>query len=95
MKDKILMFISGLLVGAILTTGVFMIINKNQSNTNNNGTNFNNRQMTGTPPTEAELEGAQKTIMEDGSVRYDMPGGGVLMQKTAPDSGGPTESFGQ
>ena len=35
MKDKIFTFIVGLLVGAIITTGIFLIINKNKSNDTN------------------------------------------------------------
>jgi len=32
MKDKILMLIVGILIGAIITTGIFLVINKNQKN---------------------------------------------------------------
>jgi len=35
MKDRILMLIVGILIGAIITTGVFLIVNKNQQNTQN------------------------------------------------------------
>ena len=35
MKDKVLTFIIGLLVGAIITTGVFLIIDKNSSSKGN------------------------------------------------------------
>lgn len=35
MKDKIFTFIIGLLVGAIITAGVFLVINKNKSNDSN------------------------------------------------------------
>ncbi len=35
MKDKIFTFLIGLLVGAIITSGVFLIINKNKSNDSN------------------------------------------------------------
>jgi len=41
MKDKILVFIIGLLVGAVLTAGGFLIyekVNKNTNQVNNNGT---------------------------------------------------------
>ena len=34
MKEKILTLIIGALIGAIITTGVFLIINKNNDNTN-------------------------------------------------------------
>lgn len=43
MKDKILVFIIGFLVGAVIATGVFFIISKNNSN---NGPQMNG----GTPP---------------------------------------------
>ena len=36
MKDKILMLIVGILIGAIITTGVFLVVNKNQQNNQNN-----------------------------------------------------------
>ena len=39
MKDRILTFIIGLLVGAIITTGIFLIINKTSSPKGFNGMN--------------------------------------------------------
>ena len=36
MKDRILMLIVGVLVGAIITTGVFLVINKSQQNQQQN-----------------------------------------------------------
>ena len=83
MKDKALYFIIGLLVGAILTTGVFMLINKNNGGTNNNGRNFDNRgpmMRDGGPPSQEELDMMEKTIMEDGSVQYRSPNGGMVIQ---------------
>ena len=39
MKDKILMLIVGILIGAIITTGVFLVIDKNQQKTQQNQQN--------------------------------------------------------
>ena len=36
MKDKILFLVTGILIGAMVATGVFMVINKNNSNNNQN-----------------------------------------------------------
>ena len=51
MKDKIILFIIGVLVGAIISTGAFYVyITANNSN-NTNTTNNNSMQMPGgTPP---------------------------------------------
>ena len=88
MKDKILIFVAGLLVGAIIATGVFMIINKNNPRTR--GNNFNGRgnsMMDGErrAPTQEELNAAEKTIMEDGSEHYRMPDGREMRRQRIDD----------
>jgi len=91
MKDKGLYFIIGLLVGAILTTGVFMLINKNNSNSNNNrsGNNGNGQIYNGDrqPPTQEELDAMEKTILEDGTIQYQSPDGSRVMRRVAPGVG--------
>jgi len=47
MKDKIMVFIIGVLVGAVLSTGVFFAYTKISNNNNNNG---NVPQMNGQEP---------------------------------------------
>ena len=41
MKDKIIMFIIGLLVGAVLSTGIFYIYTVTNTNNNSNTTQMN------------------------------------------------------
>ncbi|MDR0978451.1 MAG: hypothetical protein LBL91_00660 [Lachnospiraceae bacterium] len=43
MKDKILYLIIGILIGAIITTGVFLVINNGNNNASQNGINRSNR----------------------------------------------------
>ena len=84
MKNKVLFFIIGVLVIAIIAIGVLMLTNKNnpKSKSNSNGGNGDTMyQGTGEPPTQAEIDAAEKTIQEDGSIRYDLPGGGTLVEK--------------
>ena len=84
MKEKFLYLIIGLLIGAMLTTGVFMIIDKNKSEeAPNNGQirNGTGPVRIGEPLTQEQLDAMEKTIMEDGAVRYQSPDGGVMMQK--------------
>ena len=50
MKNKILTFIIGVLVGAIITTGVFLIINNSKSNNGMQGGPRGDMQQMGTPP---------------------------------------------
>ena len=86
MKEKVLYLIIGVLLGAIVTTGVFMIINKNDSKNAETNNFRNGRPMftgDGQPP---NLEGAQREVMEDGTVRYTMPDGRTVQQRTG--SGG-------
>lgn len=40
MKDKILMLIIGILIGAVITAGCFLIFNKNSSSSTGNRGNF-------------------------------------------------------
>ena len=93
MKDKALTFMAGLLIGAILTTGVFMLINKNNANTANNNRQNRNNGMgpimsgDGQPPTQEQLDSMIRTEMEDGAVRYQSPDGVIMMQKIGPDGG--------
>ena len=99
MKDKALVFIAGLLIGAILTTGVFMIINKNSPNLANNNRQFNNgngpRFNGGEPPTREQLDAMERTVLEDGTVQYRSPDGGVMMQRRGgPGGEGPGTSSG-
>lgn len=56
MKDKIIIFIVGLLLGAVISTGsiYFYTLSNNNSNSNNN-----QMQMGGTPPTEQNGVGTQ------------------------------------
>ena len=44
MKDKILLFIIGVLVGAVITTGAFYVYNISNSNCSNNNTQMNGGQ---------------------------------------------------
>lgn len=85
MKEKILYLIIGILIGAIITTGVFLLIDKNkkptrgQFQTNGQGMNFNPEDMTG----------ATRTVQEDGSVKFEFPDGRVMVRQEAQDGGGP------
>ena len=84
LKDKILYMVIGILLGAIVTTGVFMIINKNRGPRANVLRNMDGQMMRGDiePP---DLSGATKTITEDGAERYDLPDGSrVMIRKTQP-----------
>lgn len=93
MKDKILYLIIGILIGAILTTGVFMIINKNNGRSSSNGQNFNRGSgpiMNGEPPTQEEIDAMERTVMEDGSIRYQSPDGGMMIQRRDLNNGGPS-----
>ncbi len=54
MKDKIFMFVAGLLVGAIIATAVFLIIG-NKGKGNFDASKFKNGSMT--PPTEFNQDG--------------------------------------
>ena len=59
MKDKIIIFIVGLLLGAVISTGsiYFYTLSYNNSNSNNNQMQMPN--MGGTPPTEQNGGGTQ------------------------------------
>jgi len=85
MKNNIMMFVIGLLVGAILTTGVFMLINKNNPRPGDfrmNNIGPGGPMTRGTPPTQEEMDAMQKTMLEDGTIMYQSPdGGAVMMQK--------------
>ena len=92
MKDKALYLIIGLLIGAILTTGIFMLINKNGSNSNFQSNNSRNGGPTyigdRQPPTQEELDAMEKTILEDGSIQYQSTDGGMMIKKSiGPGSG--------
>ena len=90
MKDKVLVFIAGLLVGAILTTGVFMIINKNNPKVSPNNRQGQNGPMfngPGGPPTQEQLDSMEKIVLEDGTVQYRSPDGGMMFQRR--DAEGP------
>jgi len=82
MKDKGLYFIIGLLVGAILTTGVFMLINKNNSSSNNNRRGNNGNGVMNQGPMRLDPdnppEGAEVIIGPNGekSIRMQHPDGG-------------------
>lgn len=87
MKDKVLIFIVGVLIGAILTTGVFMIINKNNINGSDNNRQFNrgNGAMTSGEGIPIDIEGMQ-LIDVDGDVKtYVSPDGGMLKEKRGPE----------
>ena len=56
MKDKMILFIIGLLVGAVISTGAFFVYTKSTCNTNNN----NQMQMPGgTPPSQPNGQSGQ------------------------------------
>lgn len=73
MKDKILMLIIGILIGAILTAGGFLIFGKNSTNMKMDGDNkdFSSRpnmenrvmdgNMTGTPPNKPDSSSSNVT----------------------------------
>ncbi len=71
MKDKVLMFIIGLLSGAIIATGIFYIYlaTNNSNNTDDNNTQM---QMHGGQPPEMQ-NGQQPPEMPDGQQPPDMP----------------------
>jgi len=83
MKEKILYLIIGVLIGAIVATGVFMMLNKNSGGNRNDGPYRNNGgpiMREGGMPTPEELEGMEMTIMEDGTIRYQSPDGSRTIQ---------------
>jgi len=49
-KDKILMFIIGVLVGAVITTGIFYIYTKNNNNCSINDREMSSERPDGEPP---------------------------------------------
>lgn len=55
MKDKIIIFIVGLLFGAVISTGSIYFYTLANTNSNNN----NQMQMGGTPPTEQQGQNGQ------------------------------------
>ena len=55
MKDKIIIFIVGLLLGAVISTGSIYFYTL--ANTNSNSNNQMQMQMGGTPPTEQNGQG--------------------------------------
>ena len=71
MKGKILMFIFGVLVGAIVTTSVFLIYDKNNSNVNTQSNDTQVMQMRDdqTPPErpDGEKPNGEKSQNDDGT----------------------------
>ena len=65
MKEKIIIFIIGLLVGAVLTTGCFFVYNKTQTNNfdNNRTMEMRDRQ---TPPEKLDGENSNPPEMPNG-----------------------------
>ena len=66
MKDKVIIFIIGFLVGSVIATGVFFIISKNSSN---NGQQMNG----GTPPQMPSGENGQPPEMPNGQNNDQQP----------------------
>jgi len=83
MKDKILFLIIGMLLGAMITTGVFMIINKNKTPSFPNQGNFQRGDFS-----PENLDGATKTILEDGTEQFTMPDGRTVMRRDRSTEGG-------
>ena len=86
MKDKIIFLIIGILIGAIIATGVFMIINKNQVNVRPGGM----RSFQGGEGGPVNLDGATIIEGEDGSVKYEFPDGRVIQRGNQNGGGQPT-----
>lgn len=63
MKEKIIIFIIGLLVGAVLATGAFLIYTKVSSNNNIATTTQNGQMPSGNPP---EMNGQEPPKMPNG-----------------------------
>ena len=63
MKDKIFLFVIGVLVGAVIATGTFYIYTTTLSNSNNQSTQMNG----GTPPEMPSGQNGQPPEKPDGS----------------------------
>lgn len=89
MKEKILYIFLGIIIGVIITLGVVMLIGKNNPKRNMNGfdrSTVNGGQMPDFDPNNLP-EGATTEVLEDGTMKTTIPGGGVIMQKKDGDGG--------
>lgn len=84
MKDKILYLVIGMLIGAIITTGVFMLVDKNRGPVRNQGQR--NSGTGGFMP--EDFSGGTRTLQEDGSVKIEMPDGRTIVTREGQGNGG-------
>ena len=84
MKDRIMFLVIGILIGAIIATGVFMVINKNRGSVRGGGA----RNFQGGNFNPVDINGATRIIQEDGSEKLEFPDGRVIVRQENPDGQG-------